>query len=272
MYSQERKLKILDTLKNQDSASVNDLSAVLAASKETIRRDLRAMEAEGLLIRTHGGAYLKKKHTPASSVSKNNIMGNEYPFSVRYNNEVEAKQRIARKAASFIKDRDTIFIDNGTTTFYLLEQIPRDLHLIVITNSIKILMESNRFDNSNISFITLAGMYNSSNYSVYGVPALKSAEDFYPDKAFLSCTGVTPDKQLTDQGLFEIDIRLAMMRKADTTYLLADNTKFTKNGPFYLADITDVDYIITNNYDDKPEIANIAQTITSKYKVPVITS
>lgn len=272
MYGQERKFKIMDCLKQQGSVSVNELAALLSASRETIRRDLRELEAQGLLTRTHGGAYASDNgmELTASASPGHLVTGNEYPFSVRQGVQVEAKRKIAAKAASFLQDRDTIFIDNSSTTFYLLDYLPRDMHLIVITNSIRILMESSRVENPNISFIMLAGLYNSYNYSVYGRPALKSVEDFYPDKAFISCAGVTPERGLTDQGLNEIDIRLTILRKAKTTYLLADNTKLTKNEPFHLAGLEEIDCIITNHYGDKPELSGIVQTITSRYKIPVI--
>lgn len=217
MYSQERQAKIVDLLGSQSSVSVSVLADMLHTSKETIRRDLKALEAEGILTRTHGGAILNVNtpHVGAAAKFGDAVMNNEYPFALRHIRNIPAKKVIAQKAATLIEDRDTIFIDNSSTTLFLLDYIPQDLHLTIITNSVKVLLEAAKKENSNISLISLAGFYNPNNYSVYGTRTIKSAEEFFPNKTFISCTGVTLNKQLTDISLNEVDTKLAMMRKSE---------------------------------------------------------
>ena len=123
----------------------------------------------------------------------------------------------------------------------------------------------------NIQGDSLAGFYNPNNYSVYGTRTIKSAEEFFPNKTFISCTGVTLNKQLTDISLNEVDTKLAMMRKSEETYLLADHTKFEINGPFYLSGFHSIDYIVTDKYDYSPQTAETVRTITRKYGIRIIT-
>ena len=274
MYSQERKAKIIDMLGAQSSISVNILADILHTSKETIRRDLKDLEAEGILTRTHGGAILNANTPNVGTAAKygDSVLNNEYPFALRHIRNIPAKKEIAKKAASLIKNRDTIFIDNSSTTLFLLDYIPKELHLTIITNSIKVLLGAAKLENPNLSLISLAGFYNCNNYSVYGTRTIKSAEDFFPDKTFISCTGVTLDKQLTDISLNEIDTKQAMMKKSEETYLLVDHTKFEINGPFYLSDFTEIDCIITDKYDYTPETSETIRTITKKHGVRMITN
>lgn len=273
MYSQERKAKIIDLLGSQSSVSVSILADMLHTSKETIRRDLKGLEAEGILTRTHGGAILNANTPSVGAAAKYGeaVMNNDYPFALRHVRNIPAKKVIAQKAATFIEDRDTIFIDNSSTTLFLLDYIPRELHLTIITNSIKVLLEAAKMENPNLSLISLAGFYNQNNYSVYGTKTIKSAEEFFPNKTFISCTGVTLNKQLTDISLNEVDTKLAMMRKSEKTYLLADHTKFEINGPFYLSGFDAVDYIITDKYDYTPQTAETVRMITKKYGIRIIT-
>ena len=120
------------------------------------------------------------------------------PFLLRHGRNIPQKKLIAQKAASLIENRDTIFIDNSSTTLFLLDYIPKEMHLTIITNSVKVLLEAAKLENPNLSLICLAGFYNGNNYSLYGTRTIKSSEEFYPDKTFISCTGVTLNKRLTD--------------------------------------------------------------------------
>lgn len=274
MYSQERRAKIIDLLGAQSSMSVSVLSDMLHTSKETIRRDLNELETEGILTRTHGGAILNT-NAPSAGISAkygDTAPGSEYPFALRHVRNIPEKKIIARRAASMIRNRDTVFIDNSSTTLFLLDYLPKDLHLTIITNSIKILLEAAKLENPNLSLISLAGFYNCNNYSLYGTRTIKSAEEFYPDKAFISCTGITLSKRLTDISLNEVDIKQAMIDKSEETFLLADHTKFEINGPFFLSDFSSIDYIVTDKYDYTPETKDSIHSISVKHNIQIITN
>lgn len=274
MYSQERKAKIIDLLGAQSSVSVSILADMLHTSKETIRRDLKELESEGILTRTHGGAILNVNTPNISAAAKygDAVLNNEYPFALRHIRNIPQKKMIAQKPASFIQNRDTVFIDNSSTTLFLLDYIPREMHLTIITNSIKVLLEAAKIENPNLSLISLAGFYNCNNYSLYGMRTIKSAEEFFPNKTFISCTGVTLDKRLTDISLNEVDTKQVMINKSEETYLLVDHTKFEINGPFYLSDFSGIDYIVTDNYEHGPETAETIRTISKKHNVRIIIS
>ncbi len=275
MYQQERKTRILELLAAFSSVSVNDLADRLHTSRETIRRDLKAMESEGLCVRSHGGAYLPKNDLPQetaeNTAAARPVLGSEDPFHVRIGRYEAEKRAIARRAAACIRDKDTVFIDNSTTTLFIPDYIAPDLHVVIITNSFQLLMHGAGLGNPNLSFISLAGLYNSSNYSVYGAPAVQSAGQFFPDRAFISCSGISPVRGLTDTSFYEVDIRLAMIRKSSETFLLADHSKLTSNGPFYLGDIDLVDCLITDSCDEQSPEGQAIRQIQARHKIRVIT-
>lgn len=274
MYGHERKAAITSLLQSQTSVNVNDLAKLLKTSKETIRRDLRELEEEGVLERTHGGAIAKTEiHTtkPVTNFSDNST-ANQFPFAIRHMYNIPEKIAICKKAASLIKDRDTIFIDNSSSTLFLAQYIPKDIHVTIITNSIKVLSESAALGNPNFTLIALAGFYNAGNFSMYGSRAIKSAEDFFPNKTFISCTGLSETGKLTDISLNEVDIKQALMQKSDEVFVLIDHTKFGAKGPFYLSNFENVDYIITDKFHYEPQISEMLHSLDEKYSIKVIVS
>lgn len=94
MYSQERKAKIIDLLGAQSSVSVSILADMLHTSKETIRRDLKELESEGILTRTHGGAILNVNTPNISAAAKygDAVLNNEYPFALRHIRNIPQKK------------------------------------------------------------------------------------------------------------------------------------------------------------------------------------
>ena len=160
MYNIERKSAILEMLEQNGNVDVNTLAEKLDISRETIRRDLHDLELKGALTRTHGGAVLNKV--------SDNISGIEYPVAIRGIQKVYEKKAICQKAASFIKNGDTVFVDNSSTLLYLPKFIPSDLTLTIITNSIQFLLEASKYKNMNQTFICLGGVFKQSNLSLYG--------------------------------------------------------------------------------------------------------
>lgn len=246
MYSIERKSEIITLLEQNGKVDVNDLAEKFCISKETIRRDLSELEKDGILQRTHGGAVLS---------SSNVSVGQEYPVAVRGIQRFGEKNQICKTAAAFIKDGDTIFVDNSSTTIYLTKYIPKDFRVTIVTNSIKLLLESVNNAHPNHLFICLGGIFKDSNLSLHGNIALKNAGEFYPSKAFMSCAGISPHNKIADSSLHEVDTKRLMIERAQEVFVLADHTKFEKVGQIFLSDFASVDYIIT---DSKTDLSNLS--------------
>lgn len=241
MYSIERKSEIITLLEQFGKVDVKDLAEKFCISKETIRRDLGELEKDGIVKRTHGGAVF---------VNANAGGGQEYPVAVRGMKRFAEKNSICKAAAAFIKDGDTIFVDNSSTTVYLTKYIPVDLQVTIVTNSIKLLLESVNNSHPNHLYICLGGIFKDSNLSLYGNIALKNAGEFYPSKAFLSCAGISPVNKLADASLHEVDTKRLMIERAQQVFVLADHTKFEKVGSIFLSDFASVDTIITDSKTD----------------------
>src|SRR5258708_36958552 len=106
MFTEQRREKILLMLNHQESIRIQDLIGELKASPATLRRDLEALESEGQLKRTNGGALLPKKAANPSSLE-------EPLFHLKSASHLPEKERIAKSAAELIKEGDTLCIDSG---------------------------------------------------------------------------------------------------------------------------------------------------------------
>jgi len=241
MHSFERKSEIISLLEESGKVEIGQLMERFSASRETIRRDLRDLEAEGIVKRTHGGALMNQQHSSAVS---------EYPVVIREIRHYREKQAICREAARLIHDGDIIFVDNSSTCIFLATTIPADVHVTIVTNSVKLLLEESRVVSPNHVYICLGGMFHSSNLSLFGNIALKNAVDFYPNKAFISCTGIPLQDHVADASILEVDIKRLMIERSQEVVLLADSSKFNKSGSVLLCELSAIDYIITDQNID----------------------
>jgi DeoR family transcriptional regulator, fructose operon transcriptional repressor len=236
MYGIERQSEILKLLEQNGRAGVNELSGLLQASRETIRRDLREMEQKGLLKRTHGGAVFESGLAAAP----------EFPVGVREIQKFKEKNAICRCAATFLQDGDTVFVDNSSTCLSLVRYIPADLHITLITNSLKLLMGSLESTHPGLLLVCLGGFFNGSNLSTYGSLSQRNAADLYPSKAFMSCAGIQFPGQVTDASLLEVDTKRLMIEHSREVFILADYSKFERSGPVFLTGFQSIHTLITD--------------------------
>jgi DeoR family fructose operon transcriptional repressor len=257
----ERKSEIIGLLEENGKVEIGQLMELFSASRETIRRDLLELETEGIVKRTHGGALLNHQHANVSI---------EYPIVIREIRHYREKMAICREAASFIRDGDIIFVDNSSTCIFLAAAIPADMRVTIVTNSVKLLLEESRVLSPNHVYICLGGMFHGSNLSLYGNIALKNAVEFYPNKAFISCTGIPMQGHIADASILEVDIKRQMIERSQEVILLADSSKFNKSGSIVLCELSAIDRIITDrnidsDYKTYLESKNISLQIADSY-------
>ncbi|WP_137791820.1 DeoR/GlpR family DNA-binding transcription regulator [Bacillus sp. E(2018)] len=236
IVSEKRRFEILNQLETNGKVFVTQLADQFGVTPETIRRDLDELEQKGILKRVHGGAV------------KSASMHYEPPFTKRQNTSAHEKRKIGQKAASTIKDGETIVLDGGTTTLELAKAINGVKQLTVLTNSMAAAHVLNnslftkRFEGS---VILIGGTLNAAQQSVSGSMAIAFLEQYRVDKAYLSCGGVSMDV-VTDYDNEEALISKKMIEIAQSSYLLADHSKFNRHSFSVIAPIERFQHIITD--------------------------
>lgn len=233
LFEEERKNKIVEYVNLKERASVKELCKEFNVSASTVRRDLKELEDASRIKRTHGGAI------PAESMA--NL---EPSFGEKQSSLQNEKIGIAKKAVEFIEEGDTIILDSGTTT-YELAKLLLGKRLIVVTNSMiiaQVLQEGEGID-----VVLTGGRLRKNTISLVGPIAEEAFDRIKADKAFIATNGVDIDKGLTTPNLTEASIKKRMLGAAKYRILLADNTKTNKVTFAKFAEITDVDYLITDS-------------------------
>ena len=208
----DRWMKILDYLNEHNDASIDDMIKQFNISKSTIRRDLIAMENRNLLKRTRGGAQISKEEIPTVSII-NNVLN--------YNKAEKIK--IGKKAASLIKDNDFIFIDSGSSCYYLIDFITAK-NVTVVTNGIVHIQKL--LERNDIETYILGGYAKPNANMIHGEDTEKKIASMNFDIAFLGTMGIDPDAGFTTALLFDGELKKAVIKSSKTCYILADNSKF----------------------------------------------
>ena len=229
----EREQKLLNLIVQSGHISVNDLSKKLFISKPTVRRDLLKLEKKGIILRNHGGAELLKKSADET-----------IPFFLREQEQNEAKQQIAAKAAKLISDGDTLMLDGTTSAYCLIPYLSRFQNLIVITTGLK---AASLLSSLNIKTICTGGEILSGSFSLIGPEALHTIRHYNADICFFSCRGLSDDGLLTDNSIEENQIRKAMLMQSRKKVLLCDRSKIGHTFLNTLCTLEDIDTVITEN-------------------------
>ncbi len=236
VIAEERYKRILDILQEKDYVSTTELIEALGTSRETVRRDLNTLAARGALIKTHGGASSKESITALYDA----------PIILREAACVSEKKILCKYAADFIEDKDNIFIDDSSTAAHLINYIPKSYHITLITYSIKLLLELARLKTTNWNIISLGGTFDFRTLSANGYLTTSNLSIFKPTKAFMSCHGIDKDFNVTDGYLYEVEIKRALLKNSQETFLLADHSKLPRSGVMRVEDSLAYDHIITN--------------------------
>jgi len=232
MLPNHRRDKILELLKEDGSAKVVDLARLFKVTEVTIRQDLEKMERDSLLIREHGGAYLK------------NIEAQVKSFELSHQENLDKKERIAVKCLEFIESGDSIILDSGSTTTEIAKKLKGFKNLTVITNALNIAMMLGT--EPGINLIVTGGEFKPPTLSLTGQKAADFFNGINVQKLFLATAGLSLKAGLTYPSISDIVVKKAMIEAAETTYLVADSTKIGKSSFASLGALSLINYVITD--------------------------
>lgn len=250
MLTLERQEEILEILNKNKSATVEELASELFVSGATIRRDLRSMEKQGLIKRSHGGAMPFKSSAEESA------------FAIREQENTSAKKTIANLAVKLINNGDSVFLDSSTTTGMLIPMFNNFKYLTVTTTGLRNALLLSQTDNVKI-YIAGGQIQNHSN-SIIGSDTMDYISRMHADISLISCSGITPENGFTDSSTEQARLKQRMRKNSKIVAMLCDSTKFGKT--FLCTDFKfdDVDYLIT---DKTPPQEYLDKLASSKCKL-----
>jgi len=234
----KRRKYVLEVLSEVPISSTQQLAELAKVSTETMRKDLDALSDEGSIIKVHGGVAL------ASAPDT------EIPFDLRTTRNHKEKKLIANKAISLIQKDDIIVLESCTTNFEVAKGLTKNPELletlIVITNSFSIV---SAFDGGRKckKIFFLGGWVNPVQYASLGHHTARMLQEFHVNKAFLSCAAIGSDFLITGYHEHDVEFQKIALKAAQKKILMADHSKFNKAAIFSITQLSNFDYLVTDN-------------------------
>ncbi|WP_407976307.1 DeoR family transcriptional regulator [Brucella pseudogrignonensis] len=210
---------------------LRDAATRLGVSEMTIRRDIGTDSGP---LNCLGGYIIPVQ---------DNGNGSDYVFDFEKDCHANAKAQACAAAAALIEAHDTVFIDCGTTTPYLAQQIPQNQHITVVCYSLNIAEILSRRDD--VRLIVLGGVYHSEAASFSSDEGIEVLKRVNVNKAFLSAGGVDEQHGVTCSHFHEVPVKQMAMQRALQKHLVVDESKFGKVRAARFAGMVDFDSIVS---------------------------
>jgi DeoR family fructose operon transcriptional repressor len=242
--SEKRRDEVLAAITRDSGSKVSELARQFDVSMETIRNDIKYWEEAGLLKKTHGGAVLK-----SNVVSLRHI--NE-----RIVENIDIKNDIAAKAAGYIPENGTIFLDAGTTTVCVAKYLNLMSGLTILTNSV---LAASKLAQSNNRVMVIGGVLRGDILGTSGPWATMVLRTMLIDVAFLDSSGFGGGDGPFSTDLNDVEFKRAVIDRAKTKIVLADSGKLLTSGIMSYCAWEDIDALITNPAGEKKAFDRIAK-------------
>ena len=228
-----RRESIVSLARESGFVRSSELSNRLGVSTVTIRQDIDALSARGLIQRTYGGAIFNPEG------------GLDSTFAARSSEHGEAKRRIGAAAARSVAAGETIILDSGSTTIEIARRLPEGRDITVITCAINIALEAAA--RRGVTVIVCGGRLNTRTLSTADHHTKRQLSEIFADRLFLATYGIDLDKGLAERSFEIADTKRAMITAAREITLVCDSSKFNSAGPVLIAPVSVVKRIITDD-------------------------
>lgn len=239
----ERQAEIAQTTQTAGHVSVSQLSSHFNVTPETIRRDLKALEKRGRLVRVHGGAV---------SVSPNQNVEMEYDSNSMVN--IDKKKRIAAAAWNRLQQLpqlNAITIDSGTTTLEFVRALasggktPQMSSMTMITNSLPVANLTTDYGLTGVHLV--GGRIRPLTRAIVGDQTVRELQQLRADVAVLGANGLSLDHGCSTPDPSEAAVKAAMVQSAHKVMVLCDSTKFKKDFLVTFAPLDSIDIVVTDS-------------------------
>lgn len=211
--------------------TVADLAKTLGVSEETIRRDARALEDRGDVLKLHGSLALPHQ------------VG-EAPFERRMRDNAEAKRAIARAAVKLVEDGDSLIIDTGTTTSIFAQELRHRRGLTVVTNASDIARTLATVNGNRVYMA--GGELKADNGAAFGPAAVEFISRFRVRHSFISIAALHAVDGPMDMAFEEAELARMALSRSDSRIILSDSTKFGKTALVKVCDFSEISLLITD--------------------------
>jgi DeoR/GlpR family transcriptional regulator of sugar metabolism len=240
MLAATRKDVLLDRLRRDGRIVAKEMAVELGLSEDSIRRDLRELDALGLAVRVYGGAL------PASPATAD--------YAARRTVAPDSKRRVAAAAVALIEPGAVVILDGGTTTHTMVQLLPTSFAGTIITHSPTI--AASLLDHA-AEVLLIGGRLFKHSAVACGAAAMEAASRISADLFFLGVTGIHPGAGLTTGDADEAAMKRALASRAAETYVLGSSEKIGAASRYAVLPFDAVTGIITDQPEDDPVLREL---------------
>lgn len=241
MLAAARKELLLERLRTDGRIIAKEIANELGLSEDSIRRDLRELDAQGLAVRVYGGAL------PASPAVVD--------YAARAFVAPESKRRVAAAAVALIEPGATVILDGGTTTLAMVDALPRTFRGTIITHSPTI---ASALLGHDADVLLIGGRLFKHSAVACGAAAVQAAQQLSADLFFLGVTGIHPTAGLTTGDAEEAAMKRALASRAADTYVLGSDEKIGTASRYAVLPLDEIAGVITDKTADDPASRELA--------------
>ncbi len=241
LLAEIRQQQILQELRRAGQLKVCRLAEELSVTEVTIRRDLRKMQHSGLLKKTYGGAVPSDLPEMNASVH------------YRQTRSLIAKKTIGSLASELVKDNDIIFLEAGSTCYEIIPHLASRKNLTIIVNSLYLMRRLAAMGKHKI--ILTGGQYRQQRMEMVGPTAEAAISQLGGFKAFTGADDISISAGISGADVVTVSFAKLVLKKASEVIFVGDNTKFDNPALYKIADLSELDYIVTNTRPSKKWIS-----------------
>jgi DeoR family transcriptional regulator, aga operon transcriptional repressor len=247
--SSARREQMCALINERQFARVTELSERFGVSEVTVRSDLEALDARGLVRRVRGGALPRTLNPVEQSFERTEEVG------------AVAKRSIGHAAARMVQPGHTVTLDASTTSAAIARSLAArsDLHdVAVITNGLKValLLEAAI---PRLTVVVAGGTLRPLQHSLVDPMALRTLEGLHADIAFVGCSGVDPEHGVTSGNLAEAEVKQRMLRSAQRRVVAADGSAVGRVAVVRVCEISELDLLLSDGSADPEVVAALSQ-------------
>jgi DeoR family fructose operon transcriptional repressor len=232
LYAFERRRWLVDQARQAGRIDVAEVAKALTVAKETVRRDLTALESEGLLRRVHGGAIPVER------------LGFEGTLTLRNSSRQDEKGRIADYAVGLLGTAESIYVDEGSTTQAFAERLHQRRPLTVVTNALPVaLLMAPR---EHVTVILIGGRVRSKTLGTIDHWAVRMLEDFVFDLSIMGTNGLTAERGLSCPDSSVAAVKARAVSCSRRSVLLTDSSKIGSDSSYRFAQVRELATIVTD--------------------------
>lgn len=232
-----RKAQLAAYVAETGQVTVGELAERFGVSIDTVRRDLDQLSADGVLVRTYGGA-----------VSLSTVSRTDHAVDQRLALQEQEKERIAVLAAALVQDNSTIMINGGTTTLAVARNLGQHRNLTVATNNL--LVPGALPPTAIRDIYVFGGAVRTLTLATIGPVSFRANGgadlDISCDLALIGVGAVAAGAGYTTSNLAEAAMMQEMISRADRVAILADSSKFGRRLFAQVSELGNADYLITD--------------------------